>query len=73
MAIELNAFESERKLHVLDICKGNLETVKRTYSKVKDVALVFEIKTRVHSTKQGTMTVIEYYNALNTLWLELDY
>lgn len=43
------------------------ETVKRTYSKVKDAALVFEIKTKVHSTKQGTMSVTEYYNALNTL------
>lgn len=49
------------------------ETVKRTYSKVKDAASVFEIKTKVHSTKQGTMSVTEYYNALNILWLELDY
>ncbi|KAJ9552519.1 hypothetical protein OSB04_016564 [Centaurea solstitialis] len=49
------------------------ETVKQTYSKVKDAALVFEIKTKINSTKQGTTSVTEYYNTLNSLWLELDY
>lgn len=49
------------------------DTVKQTYSEVKDAALVFEIKTKIHSTKQDTMSVTEYYNIMNGLWLELDY
>lgn len=48
-------------------------TVKQTYSTVKDASLVFEIKTKIHSTKKGTILVTKYYSTLNGLWLELDY
>lgn len=40
---------------------------------MKDAALVFEIKTKIHSTKQGTLSMTDYYNTLTALWLELDY
>ena len=57
----------------LSTTKDIWDTVKHTYSRVKDVALAYEIKTKIHSTKQRTMSTTEYYNILNGLWLELDY
>ena len=35
-----------------------------TYSKVKDVAQIYEIKIKIHSTNKGTFYVIEYYNIM---------
>ena len=46
----------------LSTAKNIWDMVKRTYSKVKDAALAYEIKIKIHSTKQGTMSTIEYYN-----------
>ena len=57
----------------LSTAKDIWDTVKHTYSKVKNATLAYEIKTKIHSTKQGTMSTTEYYNILNGLWLELDY
>jgi hypothetical protein len=47
--------------------------MRQTYSKVKDVVLIYEIKTKLLMTKQGTMMVIEYYNTMKSFLLELDY
>lgn len=44
-----------------------------TYSKVHDVALVYEVKTKMAVTKQGSKTAIEYANFLQNQWQELDY
>jgi len=49
------------------------DAVRQTYSKVKDTALIYEIKTKLSITKQGNMMVIEYYNTMKSFWLELDY
>ncbi|XP_011046793.1 PREDICTED: uncharacterized protein LOC105141310 [Populus euphratica] len=49
------------------------DAVRQTYSKVKDVALIYEIKMKLSMTKQGNMMVIEYYNTMKSFWLELDY
>ncbi|KAG6775743.1 hypothetical protein POTOM_019236 [Populus tomentosa] len=49
------------------------DAVRQTYSKVKDAALIYEIKTKLSMTKQGNMMVIEYYNTMKSFWLELDY
>ena len=44
-----------------------------TYSKVQDASVVYEINTKVNSTKQGALTVTEYYNQMDGFWLELDH
>lgn len=49
------------------------EAICQTYSKMRDVALIYEIKTKISSTKQGTCSVIEYYNLVKSFWLELGY
>jgi hypothetical protein len=57
----------------LVITKDIWDVVRQTYSKVKDVALIYEIKAKLSMTKQGNMMVIEYYNTMKSFWLELDY
>ncbi|TXG73092.1 hypothetical protein EZV62_001671 [Acer yangbiense] len=51
---------------IWDICK-------QTYSRVHDTAQIYDIKTRISNTKQGTHSVTEYANILQNLWQELDY
>lgn len=48
------------------------EVAKQTYSKVQDASVIYEVKTKISSTKQGRMTVTENYNSMNGLWLEYD-
>nr|CAD1822861.1 unnamed protein product [Ananas comosus var. bracteatus] len=46
----------------------------QTYSKVGNDALVYEIrKKKLHETKQGDMTIAQYFSELSSLWQELDY
>ena len=47
--------------------------VRRTYSKIQDVSVIYEIKMKLHSTKQGASSIVEYYNKMKGIWLELDH
>ena len=47
--------------------------VKQTYSKLQDASVIFKVKTKISSTKQGGLIVTKYYNKMNGLWLELDH
>lgn len=49
------------------------EIVKQTYSKVQDAAPIYEIKTKISSTKQGSWSITEYSNLLQSLWQEMDH
>ena len=40
---------------------------------MQDATLIYEIKTKITTTKQGTLSITEYYNVMKGLWLELDY
>ena len=40
---------------------------------MQDATLIYEIKTKITTTKQGTLSITEYYNVMKRLWLELDY
>jgi len=46
--------------------------MRQTYSKVQDASVIFDIKTKINSTRQASLTVTEYFNKMNGLWLELD-
>jgi len=35
--------------------------------------MIFEIKTKIGSTRQGQLNITEYYNRMKGLWLELDH
>ena len=49
------------------------EIVHQTDSKMQDTTLIYEIKTKITTTKQGTLSTTEYYNVMKGRWLELDY
>ena len=57
----------------LTMAKEIWETIRQTYSKVRDAAQIYEIKQKISTTKQGTRSVIEYYNLMKSLWQEMDY
>ena len=56
----------------LTIARDIWEAIHQTYSKMQEVALIFEIKTKISSTKQGTH-LDTYYNLMKSFWLELDH
>ena len=57
----------------LPTAKEVWDAVRQTYSKAQDAALVYEIKVRVSAMKQGTKSMTEYANSLQSLWQELDH
>jgi len=51
----------------LKTAKEIWDAMKLTYSKVHDVAQIYEIRTKVAATKQGSKSITEYANLLQTL------
>ena len=51
----------------LTIAKDIWEAIKVTYSKVHDAAQIYEIRTKMATTKQGIRSIKEYANLLQTL------
>ncbi|KAK2991614.1 hypothetical protein RJ640_014010 [Escallonia rubra] len=49
------------------------EAAQHTYSKVRDAARVFEIKSKISDIKQGDRSVTEYANLLKNLWQEMNH
>ena len=48
------------------------ENFSQTYSMKKDIAACYEIENKVFNTKQGSLSLTDYYGTLNGLWIELD-
>ncbi|XP_028805360.1 uncharacterized protein LOC114760266 [Neltuma alba] len=48
------------------------DAVREAYSDGENVSQVFEIKTKLWQTKQGTGTLNDYYLTMSALWQELD-
>ncbi|KAG8373611.1 hypothetical protein BUALT_Bualt11G0042300 [Buddleja alternifolia] len=65
--------EVSKNYMFLPTSKDIWDTMKRTYSKVQDASVIFEIKTKITSTKQGSLSVTDYYNQMNGYWIELDH
>ena len=57
----------------LSTAKEVWDAVHQTYSRVRDAAQIYEIKTRISGFKQGSKSVTEYSTAMKSLWLELDH
>lgn len=57
----------------LSTAKEIWDTIQQTYSKVRDAAQIYEIKTKISTTKQRTHTVTEYASLLQSLWQEIDH
>ncbi|KAH9741645.1 protein kinase domain-containing protein [Citrus sinensis] len=44
------------------------DAVTETYSDLGNTAQLYELKCRIHETKQGSDTMTAYYNIMNSLW-----
>ena len=47
--------------------------VRQTYSIIQDAFQIYNIKTKIRTTMQGTLSIIECFNMMKSLWVELDY
>ncbi|RDY10217.1 hypothetical protein CR513_05302, partial [Mucuna pruriens] len=72
MAMELYDSINKPELYVLFLCSEIWENLIETYSIKKDSAACYNIESKIFNTRQGTLSIIEYYGALNGLWIELD-
>ena len=57
----------------LTTAKDIWEAINLTYSKVKDAAQIYELRTKIAATKRGVRSITKYSNALQSLWQELDH
>ncbi|XP_022731494.1 uncharacterized protein LOC111286004 [Durio zibethinus] len=57
----------------LSTAKDIWESIRQTYSKVKDAAQVYEVKIKTAALKQGNKSVTEYAILLKNLWQEMDH
>ncbi|KAI9194566.1 hypothetical protein LWI28_007174 [Acer negundo] len=57
----------------METAKNIWDTCMQTYSRVRDAAQIYDIKTRVLATKQGNRSITEYSSILQHLWQELDH
>ncbi|RDY12087.1 hypothetical protein CR513_03164, partial [Mucuna pruriens] len=48
------------------------ENLIETYSMKEDSTAYYDIKSKIFNSRQGTLSVTEYYGTLNELWIELD-
>ena len=58
---------------LLDTAEKIWNSTKRTYSRKGNDAQIFEIRNKIHGTKQGELTITDYYSELSGLWQEIDY
>jgi len=57
----------------LSTAKDIWEAVHQSYLKLQDATIIYELKTKASTTKQGNHSVTEYYNLMRGLWLEIDH
>lgn len=48
------------------------EAVQEIYSDLENTSQCYEIRSKIWNTRQGNLTVTEYYNSLMELWQEID-
>ena len=57
----------------LPTTKDLWDAVTKAYSDLGNSAQIYDLKTRIRETKQGSQGVTKYYNILKGLWQELDH
>ena len=73
MAWLINYMEPQiSKTCFLPFAKDVWEVVKETYSDLGNAAQLFEIKTKLKETKQGSQSMTQYYSTLKNLWQGID-
>ncbi|KAK3417008.1 hypothetical protein EUGRSUZ_H02766 [Eucalyptus grandis] len=57
----------------LSTAKDIWEAVCQSHSKVQDVGVIYELKMKASTTKQDNHSVMEYYDLMRGIWLEIDH
>lgn len=70
----LNSMDASiAKLHMfMKTAKEVWDSVWETYSDLENSSQIFELKTKLWQSKQGSRDVTSYYNEMVSLWQELD-
>ncbi|XP_073282737.1 uncharacterized protein, partial [Primulina huaijiensis] len=58
---------------LLDTAQKIWEATAQTYSQSGNDAQIYELRRKIHETKQSEMTIAQYFSELSSLWQELDY
>ncbi|XP_043703187.1 uncharacterized protein LOC122653277 [Telopea speciosissima] len=58
---------------LLDSAAKIWKTAHDTYSQVGNAAQCYELRQKLHSTKQLELTLSQYYNKMCTMWQQLDF
>ena len=48
------------------------DAVAQTYSQKENMAQIYDLKCRIHNSKQRDSSIAAYFHTLRALWLELD-
>ncbi|KAJ4721162.1 hypothetical protein OWV82_008883 [Melia azedarach] len=70
----INSMEPEvsQNFILCDTAKKLWDTVNMMYSNLNNDSQLYDLRRKVHDTKQGNQSVMAYFNVLNQCWLELD-
>ena len=64
--------EVSRNCMFLSFSREIWDVLHQTFYTKQVIATCYELKTKIFSTKHGTIPVIDYYATLTGLWIELD-
>ncbi|KAI5442315.1 hypothetical protein KIW84_011401 [Lathyrus oleraceus] len=56
----------------LSSAKAIWEYLRRSYSMKQDMSACYDLKRKIFNTKQGNLSITEYFGVLNGFWIELD-
>ena len=56
----------------LSSAKAVWEYLRRNYSMKQDMSACYDLKRKIFNTKQGNLSITEYFGVLNGFWIELD-
>ncbi|KAI5445651.1 hypothetical protein KIW84_013754 [Lathyrus oleraceus] len=64
--------EISRNCMYLSSAKAVWEYLRRSYSMKQDMSACYDLKRKIFNTKQGNLSITEYFGVLNGFWIELD-
>ena len=70
----INSMEAEvsQNFILCDTAKQLWDTINLMYSNLNNDSQPYDLRRKVHQTKQGSLSATAYFNILNQCWMELD-
>ncbi|XP_050878255.1 uncharacterized protein LOC127082074 [Lathyrus oleraceus] len=64
--------EISRNCMYLSSAKAVWEYLRHSYSMKQNMSACYDLKRKIFNTKQGNLSITEYFGVLNGFWIELD-